>query len=446
MELPKDFLDSMRALLGVEYEQYLNSLQQKSLHGIRINTNKIAAEEFVRQAPFPICPVPWVKNGFYVEEDIPVTKHPYYYAGLYYVQEPSAMLPASRLPIEPGDKVLDLCAAPGGKATELGSRLGQTGLLMANDISNSRAKGLLKNLELFGIGNILVTSEAPEKLQKYYAGYFDKILIDAPCSGEGMFRRDASMLKTYREHGPAYYAPIQKQIMAAAACLLKPTGTILFSTCTFSKLENEGTIEWFLHTYPEFALQPMESCEGFSGERMLRIFPHRVEGEGHFAALLARSEADNGKKELPAKPACGKEPKAWREFADAYLERDFSHFNIVQMEERLYALPADAEIKKGVRYLRTGLFLGTIKKERFEPSQALAMNLRMTECRQSLSLQAADERVIRYLKGETVELSREEACGKKGWRLVCVDGYPLGWAKCVDQSLRNKYYVGWRMG
>lgn len=456
MELPKSFLDAMKELLGEEYDQYMNSFQKKSFQGIRVNTNKISVEEFVRQAPFLLRPVPWVKNGFYVEGDAVVTKHPYYYAGLYYVQEPSAMLPASRLPIEPGDKVLDLCAAPGGKATELGSRLRGTGLLVANDISNSRAKGLLKNLELFGIGNMLVTSEAPEKLLKYYRGYFDKILIDAPCSGEGMFRKDASMLKAYQEHGPKYYAKIQKNIVNIAVQLLKPTGAMLFSTCTFSRLENEGTVEWLLNTYPELRLETMESCEGFVGKECIRIFPHRVDGEGHFAALFSKTESflpekpvkEKKQKEAGAKKkiAESKLPRAWAEFAQNYLTRSFQEEQIVKIEEKLYALPQDAEIKKGIRYLRTGLLLGTVKNERFEPSQALAMNLKKNECRQSISLKASDERVLRYLKGETVELGASEADGSKGWCLVCVDGYPLGWAKYVDGSLRNKYYAGWRMG
>lgn len=460
MELPKKFLDSMKELLGEEYGEYLASYQKKCFQGIRVNTNKISVEEFVKQAPFKLRPVPWVKNGFYVESDMAVTKHPYYYAGLYYVQEPSAMLPASRLPIEPGDRVLDLCAAPGGKATELGSRLRGTGLLVANDISNSRAKALLKNLELFGIGNILVTSETPEKLVKYYRGYFDKILIDAPCSGEGMFRKDASMLKSYQEHGPEYYSEIQKKIAETAVQLLKPTGMILFSTCTFSKLENEGTIEWLLEQHPEMEVQPMERCEGFAGEKYLRIFPHRVDGEGHFAALLARrgentlncdgevkKTGQSRKKKVPdGRMPEGRQPKAWTDFAEEYLQKDFKDSRIVQMDDRLYALAQEADIKKGVRYLRTGLYLGTLKKERFEPSQALAMNLKMEECRQCVSFSAKDERVIRYLKGETLEVSDTEAEGVKGWCLVCVDGYPLGWAKYVGGSLRNKYYAGWRMG
>ena len=143
-----------------------------------------------RICPFEITPVPWTDNGFYYDgERLSPAKHPYYSAGLYYLQEPSAMTPASRLPVEPGDKVLDLCAAPGGKATELGARLKGEGLLVANDISSSRAKGLLKNIEVFGIGNVAVLCEEPGKMENCFQEFFDKILIDAPCSGRSEERR-----------------------------------------------------------------------------------------------------------------------------------------------------------------------------------------------------------------------------------------------------------------
>lgn len=235
MKLPENYLAAMKELLGEEYEAYLASFEEPKSLGLRVNTRKISVEDFLKLTPFHLTPVPWTENGFYYEEGEAVTRHPHYYAGLYYIQEPSAMIPASRLPIEPGDRVLDLCAAPGGKATELGARLMGTGVLLANDISNSRAKGLLKNLELFGIGNMFVTSETPEKLCRFYEGCFDKILIDAPCSGEGMFRRDPSMVKSWEEHGPAYYAQLQREILESAVRLLAPGGKLLYSTCTFQR-------------------------------------------------------------------------------------------------------------------------------------------------------------------------------------------------------------------
>ena len=173
------------------------------------------------------------------------------------------MTPASRLPVEPGDRVLDVCAAPGGKATELGAKLGNTGMLVANDISNSRAKGLLKNLEIFGIGNMLVLSEEPGKLTEYFPEFFDKILIDAPCSGEGMFRKDKKMVRAWEEHGPEFFSKLQRSIVMQAAEMLRPGGMLLYSTCTFDALENEGTIEYLLEQHPEFHICEMDGYEGF---------------------------------------------------------------------------------------------------------------------------------------------------------------------------------------
>ena len=245
MNLPILFEEKMRKLLGDEFDNYIKCYDEKRLYGLRVNTKKISVEEFQKICPFEIWPIPWIENGFYYDGDkVQPAKHPYYFAGLYYLQEPSAMTPANRLPISPGDKVLDVCAAPGGKATELGAKLGGGGVLVANDISNSRAKGLLKNLEVFGIGNVLVISEEPGKLEGYFPEYFDKILIDAPCSGEGMFRKDKKMLKAWEEHGPEFFSKLQKSIVTQAARMLKPGGMMLYSTCTFDPRENEGTIAY----------------------------------------------------------------------------------------------------------------------------------------------------------------------------------------------------------
>ena len=366
------------------------------------------------------------------------------------------MLPASRLPVSEGDRVLDLCAAPGGKATELGSRLGGTGVLMANDISTSRARGLLKNLELFGISNVMVSSENPEKLVKQFPEYFDKILVDAPCSGEGMFRKDPSMIRSWLEKGPDEYVTVQEKLLEQAVGMLKPGGKLLYSTCTFSIKEDEQVIRHCLKNHEEMHLLPMEWCEGFEQGKEIdevqelsgcvRIFPHRIDGEGHFAALLEK--CDDGKKndhEIKKDSKRNSVPDAWKEFAGEYLTGEWESKTILSMDERLYALPEHVMPKKGIRYLRTGLYLGEVKKKRFEPSQALAMTLKKNQCKSVLSLPASDERVIRYLKGETLELSDEESKDLRPWCLVCVDGYPLGWGKWVNGSLRNKYYSGWRM-
>lgn len=223
MNLPETFVSKMKRLLGSDYENYEKCFDLPRHYGLRVNTAKISVDEFLKIAPWPLRPVPWIENGFYYDGDVyQPARHPYYFAGLYYLQEPSAMTPANRLPIDPGDRVLDVCAAPGGKATELGARLNGTGVLAANDLSSSRAKGLLKNLELFGIGNVLVLCEEPGKLVPCFQEYFDKILIDAPCSGEGMFRKDKKMIRAWEEHGPEYFSRIQKSIITQAARMLAP--------------------------------------------------------------------------------------------------------------------------------------------------------------------------------------------------------------------------------
>lgn len=376
------------------------------------------------------------------------------------------MAPAAVLPVCPGDKVLDLCAAPGGKSTELGARLQGEGLLVSNDISNSRAKALLKNLELFGIPNICVTSETPEKLASVFGPYFDKILVDAPCSGEGMFRKDPNLIKSWLERGPEYYAPIQRQILKSAAAMLKPGGMLLYSTCTFAKLEDEDTIQWILEEEPDLELVPIEpwegACGGFDGMPVIRLFPHKIEGEGHFLALLRKKNTqapDGGKfsgsigSDNRSGAASGKDSAQVRRLEqesdfgqwEAMLTQALDHSRIMVRDGMVYYLPKCFDRSWNLRYLRTGLLLGEWKKNRFEPSQAAAMALPMKEFSQTVSLSAEDDRTIRYLKGETVFPTSEESSGlKKGWVLIGVDGYPLGWAKYTGSNFKNKYYPGWR--
>lgn len=376
------------------------------------------------------------------------------------------MAPAAVLPVCPGDKVLDLCAAPGGKSTELGARLQREGLLVSNDISNSRAKALLKNLELFGIPNICVTSETPEKLASVFGPYFDKILVDAPCSGEGMFRKDPDLIKSWLERGPEYYAPIQRQILKSAAAMLKPGGMLLYSTCTFAKLEDEDTIQWILEEEPDLELVPIEpwegACGGFDGMPVIRLFPHKIEGEGHFLALLRKKDTqapDGGKfsgsigSDNRSGAASGKDSAQVRRLEqesdfgqwEAMLTQALDHSRIMVRDGMVYYLPKCFDRSWNLRYLRTGLLLGEWKKNRFEPSQAAAMALPMKEFSQTVSLSAEDDRTIRYLKGETVFPTPEESSGlKKGWVLIGVDGYPLGWAKYTGSNFKNKYYPGWR--
>ena len=462
MNLPAAFEEKMKDLLKEEYEEYIACYEEPRYYGLRVNTKKITPEQFVKICPFEIWPIPWIENGFYYDgEKVSPAKHPYYFAGLYYLQEPSAMTPASRLPIEPGDKVLDVCAAPGGKATELGAKLQGKGVLIANDISNSRAKGLLKNLEVFGIGNMLTVSEEPGKLIEYFPEYFDKILIDAPCSGEGMFRKDKKMVKAWEEHGPEFFAKLQRSIIMQAADMLRPGGMLLYSTCTFDALENEGTIEYLLENHPEFVIKEMIPYEGFVNgkpevseskneelSKTVRIFPHKMHGEGHYLALLQKGEASDNLKAVKKKKSGKKLPEELEEFLKVINPEivggswDSDRFDI--HGERVYYMPDELPAMEGVRFLRTGLLIGEVKKNRFEPSQALAMCLGKADYPNIISLPVDDERVIKYLKGETLDVDDIVNNKAKGWYLFCVDGYPLGWGKLASGTLKNKYLPGWR--
>lgn len=512
-QLPEKFLEEMKTLLGEEYDSYLASFREGWKPGLRVNTLKITPEGLKDLLPWDLEPVPWTHKGFYYggqagegesgREGVRPSKHPAYYCGLYYLQEPSAMTPAAMLPVSPGDRVLDLCAAPGGKSTELGAKLRGQGLLVSNDISYSRARALLKNLELAGVPNICVTSESPEKLAGVWPEFFDKILVDAPCSGEGMFRRDDAMVKDWDANGPARYAPLQRCIAGGAVRMLKPGGMLLYSTCTFSRVEDEETIEYILEEYPQMELCPLDlsavpgARDGFGLPGCMRLFPHRLKGEGHFLALLRKrkdcgaedgknqaSEAEDGKvrasaaEEGKARASGAEDGKARVSGAEdgkarvsaaedgrdrasmkkrlrelekqedlmqflKFLSPGLDYTGIVLRQDNVYYLPEGLEWNLPLRFLRTGLHLGEIKKGRFEPSQALAMALRPGQFKTVVSLPREDERVLRYLKGETIAL-REEEGPIKGWCLVAMEDYPMGWAKGTGMGLKNKYYPGWR--
>lgn len=454
MELPERFKEQMISMLGDEFKQYEDCLDKPMHHGIRINTMKISVQDFLKINPFHLTPVPWCENGFYYDEKIDKpSRHPYYYAGLYYIQEPSAMTPAQVMPVEKGDRVLDICAAPGGKSTELAAKLDGTGLLVSNDISASRAKALLKNLEVFGVQNALVTTEAPYRLSEYFHEYFDKILIDAPCSGEGMFRKSASMITAWENNGNELFADLQRNILSEAVKMLKPGGKLLYSTCTFSPLENERSIEYLLSLDKGLHICDFDKNDMFDDghpewsdtgnpnlKKAARLWPHRLEGEGHFVCLLEKEGTSvniSNHGDYPIKKA--KINQETKEFL-SMIKKEYPENRLEIAGDRLYYIPESFPSVRGLRLLRCGLFLGEIKKNRFEPSQSLAMNLKMEEFTNSIDLQSDDERVIRYLKGETIEVD-----GNDGWTLVCVDSYPLGWGKLSHGTMKNKYLAGWRL-
>lgn len=461
MNLPIAFMENMREILGEEYENFQESYKKPRQYGLRVNTSKISPEEFKKLAPFHLTPIPWVKNGYYYEEQDQPSRHPFYFAGLYYLQEPSAMTPASRLEVQPGERVLDLCAAPGGKATELGAKLKGQGLLVANDISASRAKALLKNLEVFGIPNLYLLNEIPNRMAEQFQSFFDKILVDAPCSGEGMFRKEPEVAKVWNPEKPAACAKIQKEVIKCAARMLRPGGKLLYSTCTFSGVENEQVVQHLLDVCPEFSLLEMEGYEGFAhGEpklaggnpelkKCVRIWPHQMEGEGHFLALLQKAGPSNDccKKRDAAETGAGM-TKMERNILNDFLKDVSMTFEQSRLEVRkgqAYYLPEAPMCGKGLSFIRNGLYLGQVKKERFEPSQALAMALGKRGYASVVDLPWTDGRIERYLKGETIDVGDVAVSRDKGWQLVCVNGYPLGWGKLSGGTLKNKYLAGWRL-
>lgn len=455
-QLPSSFLSRMEQMLQEEYPAFYKSYEAPRKFGLRVNTNKISVEKFLEISPFSLTPIPWVSNGFFYGEEERPSRHPYYAAGLYYLQEPSAMTPAERLEITPGEYVLDLCAAPGGKATALGAKLQGKGFLVANDISNSRAKALLRNLELFGIRNSMVTNETPGRLAGYFPEFFDKILVDAPCSGEGMFRKDPDVAKTWDETRPEFFGKIQKDIIANAISMLKPGGRLLYSTCTFSPVENEGLISYVLEHFPEMKLLDIAPYEGFApgypslgnnDERLakcVRIFPHRMDGEGHFLALMEKEGTLTPSSDRPRT----KLDKISQKLLEDFFQNVSAPYDFQKMEVRgsnVYYLPdKDTCSLKGIKFLRNGLFLGELKKNRFEPSHPFAMALSGEDYAHVINLSSSDERIARYLKGETLLLSEAETPAQNGWQLVCTDGFPLGWGKAVGSTLKNKYPSGWR--
>ena len=461
MNLPEDYQSRMQEMLGDEYLQYLDSFNHSYGQTLRVNQLKMEPADFIRRFLLN-GQVSWCDTGFYYEGDERLSANPYYHAGIYYLQEPSAMAPAAFLPVESGDRVLDLCAAPGGKSTALAARLQGEGFLLSNDISASRCKPLLKNMEMAGVTNSVITCEAPEKLAGRFAGYFDKVLVDAPCSGEGMFRREPSMVKSWSAEEVKRYAVLQREILFHAAQMLRPGGYLLYSTCTFAKEEDEQTVEYFLEQHKDFSLQELPLCEGIEMGRVewtlhgredvrncRRFLPHKVKGEGHFAALFKKEESADSSFGSVSGDCSIKEQKVSKEKIPEAMEdfmRDIPDWKqwkkrIFFIKERAFLLPKHCPSLQGLRIVRSGLYLGDCLKKRFEPSQALAMALKSSEYKKSISFPAEDIRIEKYLRGETVEIDNTEI---KGWTLFCVDGFPLGWGKCDRGRLKNKYNPNWR--
>lgn len=449
--LPEAFLRKMEMLLGEEYEAFLHSYQADRVHGLRLNTRKgeIAQLYGQNKERFGLRPVPWCREGFYYRPDTRPGRHPLHEAGVYYIQEPSAMAVVELLAPQPGERILDLCAAPGGKTTHIADRLRGKGLLFSNEIHPARAKILSRNVERMGIYNGVVTNEDSGHLAECLPEFFDRIVIDAPCSGEGMFRKDEQARMEWSEDNVRLCAKRQREILDNGARLLRPGGRMVYSTCTFSREEDEEQIVRFLERHPEFLVVQLPGTAA-----MFRIWPHRVEGEGHFLALLEKT-ADKKNEDKKTANRKREKRKGWKDKAGLLLLQEFLQdtFDLPEpvlpegWEDRLslfgdqiYLLPEAMPALAGLRVLRPGLHLGTLKKNRFEPAHALALALDARLVKRKRCLEIDGKEAEEYLAGKTLPAK----AGQKGWILICIDEYPLGWGKVTGGVIKNHYPKGLR--
>ena len=426
--LPQAFLERLETLLGEEYPQYLESLERPRAVALRFDPRKT-----VPSLPFLREPIPWEPMGHYYDPESRPGLHPYHEAGVYYMQEASAMAPVVLLDPQPGERICDLCAAPGGKSTQIAGRLLGKGLLLCNEIEPKRAKILSRNIERMGIGNALVTNEHPAKLAERFPEFFDRVLVDAPCSGEGMFRKEEAAVTDWSVETVQMCADRQRQILHSAAQMVRPGGRLVYSTCTFSPEENEETVAAFLESHPEFSPEEAHAPWFAKGENgSFRLWPHKLRGEGHFAAVLRRVGAEEAP-DFDAKPQ--KAPVEWLNFAKQ-LGIELPAGRPVSFGQSLYWVPEEMPDFDRLKVLRAGLELGIVKKDRFEPAHALALWLQTCACVASFG--ADTDEIRRYLHGDVVP------CDKKGWCLVQVDGYSLGWGKGDGTVLKNHYPKGLR--
>ena len=428
--LPQDFLIRMEKQLGDDYPAFLASLERPRAVALRFNPLKGQRPVL----PFVGLPVDWEPEGFYYDPEARPGLHPYHEAGVYYLQEASAMSAVALLDPQPGEKICDLCAAPGGKTTQIAGRLAGEGFLLCNEINPKRARILSRNIERMGVANALVTNEHPQRLADKFAGYFDRVLIDAPCSGEGMFRKEEAAVTDWSQETVEMCARRQAEILHSGAMLVRPGGRLVYSTCTFAPEENELTVAAFLESHPEFTLEPAQA-PWFTpaGPGQFRLWPHKLLGEGHFAAVLRKNEQQE--EETVDVPRGEKLPRPWEMFAKELGIR-LPDGKCVQFGQSLYWAPEAMPDLRGIKVLRPGLELGELKKDRFEPAHALALWLHQAANMQDYSAQSSQ--IANYLHGDVIP----SQC--KGWCLVTVDGYSLGWGKGDGKVLKNHYPKGLR--
>ncbi len=435
-----EFFNRMKFLLGDEFENFEKSFDKKHFKGLRVNTLKCKSEKFLNLFPYKLKKTPFCENGFYILDDISgLGNHPLHHAGAFYIQEPSATCAVTMLNVQKGDKVLDLCAAPGGKTTQIAAALQGTGIIWSNELVKSRANVLLSNMERMGVKNFVVSSCHPQMLCENLQGFFDKILVDAPCSGEGMFRKDKTAREQWSVEHVKSCAQRQLMILNSAKTALKTDGIMVYSTCTFSYEENEGVITEFLRENPDFEIE--DSGYDFGRNTLnyaKRIFPMDG-GEGHFACRMRKkSESPHT---LSNNVKGEKVPESVLEFYnDVFINEPFGK-NLTLVGEKIIAMPENLPNLKGLGVLRAGVLLGEIKKNRIEPAHSAFMACNINDCKNTVDFDYNSDEIKKFLHGEEIKVDGNV----KGYTAVCVNSITTGFGKASNGRLKNKYPKGLRI-
>lgn len=457
--LPEAFLSRMQQLLPEksDYEAFIQSYDKDHYQALRVNPLKGDAGTLFSHLGCTLTPVPWCSTGFYYPQKLHPGKSPYHEAGAYYIQEPSAMAPAAYLDAQPGEKILDLCAAPGGKSTQIAGSMQGQGLLISNEIHPARARILAENIERMGISNAIVTNMAPAELSAHFPLFFDRIMVDAPCSGEGMFRKNEEAISQWSPENVALCAQRQQEILEQADLMLRMGGRMVYSTCTFSPEEDEQCILQFLDSHPLYRLIQVPLYDGMQhglikeAESAIRLWPHKLHGEGHFVAVLQKGEGhflhsdhqvSKKRDRTKSNGAISQNDSLLSAFLQETLVTPLSG-QMTAFGEQIYLLPDQAPSLRGLKVLRAGLHLGQLSGKRFLPGHALALSLRPEQVKNYVNLDTSDpqqlQTAIRFISGETFPYE-----GKNGWYLICIDGYSLGWGKLAGSIMKNHYPKGLR--
>jgi len=438
-KLPEAFLNIMKQQLGDTFNDFLASYEEEPVQGLRVNTNKISVAEFIEKFPFDLTKVPWTEDGFYYKSEDPVTKHPYFYAGLYYIQEPSAMAPVNALNPKRGSVCLDLCAAPGGKTLQIANKIGRDGIVVSNDISDKRIKAIIHNVEKYGVTNAIILNNNHIEVAESFKGVFDFILIDAPCSGEGMFRRNAKAISAWQTYEVDYYAKMQREILKVLPILAHNDSEIAYSTCTFNRGEDEENIAFVLKTMPEIEMKSIDLRGAETTDNTARLWPHLVKGEGHFIGTFKANNYTNTNIKLNDY-IFNDPPEPLKLFMNQYMKTPLrGYFEVVK--DKVYLRPNRVLELNKLNVVRCGWLLGEIKGKHFKPYQSFAMGIKSSDFKQLLDLDSNSIEVIKYLKGETLHTDKETS----GYHLVTTDGYPLGFCKIFDGVVKNMLAPAWRL-